>query len=58
MGQDAGLINEILSAGEIVRRVAEEALNILSRRLPRALKEHPGQNGTSTAFVISDPPGR
>ena len=34
MGQDAGLIHEILPAGEIVRRVAEEAEAILTRRLP------------------------
>ncbi len=34
MGQDAGLINEILPAGEIVRRIAEEAEAILADRLP------------------------
>ncbi len=34
MGQDAGLINEILPAGEIVRRIAEEAEAIVARRLP------------------------
>ena len=33
MGQDAGLINEILPAGEIVRRIAEEAETIIARRL-------------------------
>ena len=34
MGQDAGLINEILPAGEIVRRIAEQAEEILADRLP------------------------
>ena len=34
MGQDAGLIGEILPAGEIVRRIAEEAEAILAKRLP------------------------
>ena len=34
MGQDAGLINEILPAGEIVCRIAEEAETIIARRLP------------------------
>ena len=34
MGQDAGLIDEILPAGEIVRRIAEEAEAILAKRLP------------------------
>ena len=33
-GQDAGLIGDILPAGEIVRRVAREAEEILSDRLP------------------------
>jgi NAD(P)H-dependent flavin oxidoreductase YrpB (nitropropane dioxygenase family) len=35
MGQDAGLIRDIPPAGEIVRRIAEEAEDILARRLPR-----------------------
>jgi NAD(P)H-dependent flavin oxidoreductase YrpB (nitropropane dioxygenase family) len=35
MGQDAGLIHEILPAGDIVRRIAAEAEDILSARLPR-----------------------
>jgi hypothetical protein len=34
MGQDAGLIGEILPAGEIVRRITEEAEAILAKRLP------------------------
>ncbi len=34
MGQDAGLIRDILPAGEIVRRIAQEAEAILARRLP------------------------
>jgi NAD(P)H-dependent flavin oxidoreductase YrpB (nitropropane dioxygenase family) len=33
-GQDAGLIKDIASAGEIIRRMAKEAENILSVRLP------------------------
>jgi NAD(P)H-dependent flavin oxidoreductase YrpB (nitropropane dioxygenase family) len=35
MGQDAGLIHDILPAGDIVRRIAEEAERILTERLPR-----------------------
>lgn len=35
MGQDAGLIHDILPAGEIVSRIAEEAERILTQRLPR-----------------------
>ncbi len=34
MGQDAGLIGDILPASEIVRRIAEEAEAIVARRLP------------------------
>jgi len=34
MGQDAGLIHDIAPAGEIVRRIAEEAERILTGRLP------------------------
>lgn len=34
MGQDAGLINDIPPAGEIVRRIAQEAEAILISRLP------------------------
>src|SRR5205085_4479502 len=37
MGQDAGLIRDIVPAAELVRRIAEEADDILSRRLPRLL---------------------
>jgi NAD(P)H-dependent flavin oxidoreductase YrpB (nitropropane dioxygenase family) len=37
MGQDAGLIHEILPAGEIVRRIAREAEQILTVRLPRLI---------------------
>ena len=33
MGQDAGLIHEVLPAGEIVKRIAQEAEQILSGRL-------------------------
>lgn len=33
-GQDAGLINDILPVGEIIRRIAREAENILTARLP------------------------
>jgi nitronate monooxygenase len=34
MGQDAGLIGDIPPAAEIVRRIAEEAEEILSSKLP------------------------
>ena len=37
MGQDAGLIHDIPPAAEIVRRIAQEADEILSRRLPKLL---------------------
>ncbi|MBT3535526.1 MAG: nitronate monooxygenase [Rhodospirillaceae bacterium] len=37
MGQDAGLITEIMPAGEIISRMVEEAENILSNRLPGLL---------------------
>ncbi|MCZ6588374.1 MAG: nitronate monooxygenase, partial [Alphaproteobacteria bacterium] len=32
-GQDAGLIHDILPAGEIVRRIAEEAETILTKKI-------------------------
>ena len=38
MGQDAGLIHDILPAGEIVSRIAREAEQILAERMPRLLK--------------------
>jgi NAD(P)H-dependent flavin oxidoreductase YrpB (nitropropane dioxygenase family) len=38
MGQDAGLINDVPAAGEIVRRIAEEAAAILSQRLPKVMQ--------------------
>jgi NAD(P)H-dependent flavin oxidoreductase YrpB (nitropropane dioxygenase family) len=34
-GQDAGLIRDVLPAGEIVRNIVAEAENIVTRRLPR-----------------------
>ena len=37
MGQDAGLINDVPAAGEIVRRIAQEAAEILSQRMPKVL---------------------
>ena len=37
MGQDAGLIHDIPPAADIVRRIAQEAEEILSRRLPSLL---------------------
>ena len=37
MGQDAGLIHDIPPAAEIVRRIAEEAEEILTRKLPRLI---------------------
>jgi NAD(P)H-dependent flavin oxidoreductase YrpB (nitropropane dioxygenase family) len=38
MGQDAGLIHDIPSAGEIVRRIAEQAEHILTGRLPQMIR--------------------
>jgi NAD(P)H-dependent flavin oxidoreductase YrpB (nitropropane dioxygenase family) len=38
MGQDAGLIRDILPAGEIVRRIAREAEAILADRLPKLIR--------------------
>jgi NAD(P)H-dependent flavin oxidoreductase YrpB (nitropropane dioxygenase family) len=40
MGQDAGLIHDIAPAGEIVRRIAHEAEQILAEKLPRLVR-HP-----------------
>jgi NAD(P)H-dependent flavin oxidoreductase YrpB (nitropropane dioxygenase family) len=37
MGQDAGLIHDIPPAAEIVRRIARDAEEILSRKLPSLL---------------------
>jgi NAD(P)H-dependent flavin oxidoreductase YrpB (nitropropane dioxygenase family) len=37
MGQDAGLIQDIPPAADIVRRIAQEAEEILARKLPRLL---------------------
>ncbi|HWL31343.1 MAG TPA: nitronate monooxygenase [Xanthobacteraceae bacterium] len=37
MGQDAGLIHDIPSAGELVLRIAREAEDVLARRLPKLL---------------------
>lgn len=34
MGQDAGLIRDIPPAGEVVTRIAEEAEEILRKKLP------------------------
>jgi NAD(P)H-dependent flavin oxidoreductase YrpB (nitropropane dioxygenase family) len=38
MGQDAGLIHDILPAAEIVSRIAQEAEEILTKRFPRLVK--------------------
>jgi NAD(P)H-dependent flavin oxidoreductase YrpB (nitropropane dioxygenase family) len=38
MGQDAGLIHDILPAGEIVARIARQAEEILAATLPRLLR--------------------
>jgi NAD(P)H-dependent flavin oxidoreductase YrpB (nitropropane dioxygenase family) len=37
MGQDAGLIHDIPQAADIVSRIALEAEEILTRKLPRLL---------------------
>jgi NAD(P)H-dependent flavin oxidoreductase YrpB (nitropropane dioxygenase family) len=38
MGQDAGLIHDIVPAGEIVARIAREAEHILTRKLPLLIR--------------------
>lgn len=38
MGQDAGLIHDILPAAEIVSRIAHQAENILAERLPKLMR--------------------
>jgi len=38
MGQDAGLIHDIPPAGEIVTRIAQEAEQILTQRLPKLIR--------------------
>jgi NAD(P)H-dependent flavin oxidoreductase YrpB (nitropropane dioxygenase family) len=38
MGQDAGLIHDIPPAGEVVRRIAREAEEILAQKLPRLVR--------------------
>jgi NAD(P)H-dependent flavin oxidoreductase YrpB (nitropropane dioxygenase family) len=38
MGQDAGLIDDIPAAGELVRRIATEAAEILAKRMPQVLR--------------------
>jgi NAD(P)H-dependent flavin oxidoreductase YrpB (nitropropane dioxygenase family) len=38
MGQDAGLIHDVLPAGDVVQRIAEKAEEILSARLPGLLR--------------------
>ena len=37
MGQDAGLIYDIPSAGDIVTRIAQQAEEILTRKMPRLI---------------------
>lgn len=52
MGQDAGLIHDIPPAAEIVRRIAEEAEEILTRKLPRLISS----NQESKGYVIQGTP--
>jgi NAD(P)H-dependent flavin oxidoreductase YrpB (nitropropane dioxygenase family) len=40
MGQDAGLIHDIPSAGEIVTRIAREAETLLGQKLPSLIARH------------------
>jgi NAD(P)H-dependent flavin oxidoreductase YrpB (nitropropane dioxygenase family) len=40
MGQDAGLIHDIPSAAEIVTRIAQEAEEILTRKMPRLISRN------------------
>ena len=37
MGQDAGLVHDIPRAADLVARIAQEAEEILARKLPRLL---------------------
>jgi hypothetical protein len=37
MGQDAGLVHDIPRAADIVARIAQQAEEILARKLPRLL---------------------
>jgi NAD(P)H-dependent flavin oxidoreductase YrpB (nitropropane dioxygenase family) len=39
MGQDAGLIHDIPSAGELVTRIAQQADEILTQALPRLVRQ-------------------
>jgi NAD(P)H-dependent flavin oxidoreductase YrpB (nitropropane dioxygenase family) len=38
MGQDPGLIKDVPSAGEVVRRIVQEAADILSQRMPQVMR--------------------
>ncbi|MEK6711005.1 MAG: nitronate monooxygenase [Nitrospinota bacterium] len=50
IGQDAGLIHAILPAAEVVRRVVEEAEEILAERLPGLVRlAHAGERGAPPA---------
>ena len=49
MGQDAGLIHDIPPAGEIVRRIAEEAERILTERLPGLVQTAPAAKAARRA---------
>jgi len=40
MGQDAGLIRDIPPAGEVVTRIAQEAEEILRKKLPGMLAQN------------------
>jgi len=40
MGQDAGLIHDIPPAAEIVTRIAQEAEEILTRKMPRLISRN------------------
>ncbi len=50
MGQDAGLIHDIPPAGEIVTRIAQEAADLLARKLPRLLMQG-GPNQVAAAVA-------
>lgn len=39
-GQDAGLIDEVIPAGDVVKQIAEEAADVLHSKLPEALKKN------------------
>ena len=55
IGQDAGLIRSVVPAAEVVRRVVEEAEEILSERLPALVRL--SRSGERPAGAVGPGPG-